>query len=410
MVLSGLAPQPVSERDIMRTLDLEADRSENASLKRASNQEGSASQTSFDGSSQHARAAVHGTLAQLGETSAGTGRISQSSSDPQRFHAQEDGPDRPQSRHGEQSAQTQLSQGKATQSGGVSDAAGVRQDNFAHGHADRMGETQVGTANAASALSSATGRAADQLAALTLVASNAQITNKSASNGAGHSPGSAVVGVGSAGRQQSILGSPLSRPAQTQQGGRGTSAEAALHAQLSRGLAQAMRSGEGTATIRLDPQHMGSLRVDVTVREGFVEAIFRPSTIEAQRLLEADSSALEQALHTRGLRVDRIEIRPAHESAVPAQMFDAPAHDKAMDGDRGDAEQQGTEDSMNAHGGRGSDTHREQGDESTGAGGTLGSGRGTELPGPASSAAESADTIQTRAEPGGLWSSIDTIA
>lgn len=410
MVLSGLTLQPSSERDIMRSLDLEAERSEHTTSASDADAEETSLQEMPGGSFHSASAAAHGTLAQPNQTNSVSGRFSQQSSDLQRYQPQENGPDQSRARLGDQSSQAQVVPGKTTPASAASGIAGFGQDGLTQGHNERTGENHLGNSHGSTASSSQAGRSADQLAALSQIASNAQTANKLVANSGGNSYGSAMVGVGSAGRQQSSLASTVSRQAPTPQSGRGASAEAALHAQLSRGLAQAMRSGEGTATIRLDPQHMGSLRVDVTVREGFVEAIFRPSTVEAQRLLEADSSALEQALHTRGLRVDRIEIRPAHESAVPTQMFEAPPHDTAMDGERGDAEQQGTADSRHANGGRGSGTHREQGDETAGAGGTLKADHGTEMPESASLAAESADTIQTRAEPGGLWSSIDTIA
>lgn len=92
--------------------------------------------------------------------------------------------------------------------------------------------------------------------------------------------------------------------------------ERVFQGQLTRGLAQALRSGEGTVTLRLRPQALGPLTVRVEVAGQQVRATFEARTVEAQQLLEGSRDVLKHQLESRGLQVDRIEVRLLEE-AVP---------------------------------------------------------------------------------------------
>ncbi len=175
-------------------------------------------------------------------------------------------------------------------------------------------------------------------------------------------------------------------------------AEAALRAQASRGLALALRSTQSNATIRLDPQHLGTLRVDVVVREGGVEAVFRPSTPEAQRLLQADHRALEHALAARGLRVDKIEIMPAEEGSSGRYA--------ASDGSTSGQAREG-HDGATQHGASGSEHHGAPNQRH--AGGAAQRTHGAEHHASTTSAAEHAEPLPHPAEPSAGSALIDTI-
>jgi hypothetical protein len=97
--------------------------------------------------------------------------------------------------------------------------------------------------------------------------------------------------------------------------------ERAFEAQVGRGLAQALRSGDGTVTLRLRPQHLGQLQVRVQVEDQRVTATFEARSAEAQRLLEDSRDSLRQQLEARGLRVERIEVRLVEEAPQSGTRF-----------------------------------------------------------------------------------------
>ncbi len=182
-------------------------------------------------------------------------------------------------------------------------------------------------------------------------------------------------------------------------GPRSSGAEAALRAQATRGLALALRNGSGTASIRLDPQHMGTLRVDVVVKDGAVTATFKPTTPEAQRLLQHDQRALEHALGSRGLRVDKIEILPAEEGSSSRHA--------ASDGSQTGQAKEG-HDARTLEGENGSQ-HREP-HRQRDAGGVAHGSQGEDRSVAIGSTAEHVETTPAWAEPRLGNSLIDTIA
>ncbi len=94
-------------------------------------------------------------------------------------------------------------------------------------------------------------------------------------------------------------------------------------AQAARGMAQALRGGEGTLTIRLAPENLGNLRVDVSMGESGVMARLEASSESARRLLQDSQPMLRAALEARGLSIDRIEVThvapPEHASGDAGQ-------------------------------------------------------------------------------------------
>lgn len=91
----------------------------------------------------------------------------------------------------------------------------------------------------------------------------------------------------------------------------------AFRAQLVQGLAAALRRGTGDVVLKLRPASLGDLRVQLRVQGTRVDARIRPSTVQAQRLLESSVDSLRAAFESKGLHVGRIEIE-----AAPS----APAH------------------------------------------------------------------------------------
>jgi flagellar hook-length control protein FliK len=84
--------------------------------------------------------------------------------------------------------------------------------------------------------------------------------------------------------------------------------EQSFTAQASRGLTAALKQGEGTVTLRLQPTHLGSLKVHITMQDSAVSAKIEPTNASARQLLLDSESSLRAALEARGLSVERIEV------------------------------------------------------------------------------------------------------
>ncbi|MCW5775125.1 MAG: flagellar hook-length control protein FliK [Phycisphaeraceae bacterium] len=133
----------------------------------------------------------------------------------------------------------------------------------------------------------------------------------------------------SADRGQARGALQTARPAHSQPP-QGTPADA-FTAQLARGLAAALRRGDGQIVLRLHPESLGMVRVALGVREGIVTAQLEPTTRVARELLEAGLSSLRAALEARGLHVDRLVVQPTAE-----RLPDGRAEPSSEDGGESD--------------------------------------------------------------------------
>jgi len=78
----------------------------------------------------------------------------------------------------------------------------------------------------------------------------------------------------------------------------------------------------GTVTLRLTPPDLGTLRIQVTMNGGSVNATFEASTAAVGRALESSAATLRQALEGQGLTVERInvQVNTSHGSNATAQQ------------------------------------------------------------------------------------------
>ncbi|MDX2130561.1 MAG: flagellar hook-length control protein FliK [Planctomycetota bacterium] len=83
--------------------------------------------------------------------------------------------------------------------------------------------------------------------------------------------------------------------------------------QVVRGLALALRQGGGTVSMKLNPEHLGSVSVRLHVDAGEVRARIETTDESARQLLAASAEDLRAALEARGLRVERIDIGSAED-------------------------------------------------------------------------------------------------
>ena len=66
--------------------------------------------------------------------------------------------------------------------------------------------------------------------------------------------------------------------------------------------------GGADMTLRLEPPHLGIVRMSVSAQDGMVTASLQTSTETAKRVLEADLTSLRQALADAGVNVDSISV------------------------------------------------------------------------------------------------------
>lgn len=100
--------------------------------------------------------------------------------------------------------------------------------------------------------------------------------------------------------------------------------------QVHRALGLAIRSADGPVTIRLTPEHLGQLKVDLSRGEAGVTARFEAATPEAQKLLESSMPDLRSALEARGLHVDRLDVRLAEQPVAHADAERRAGHDSSQ--------------------------------------------------------------------------------
>ncbi len=109
---------------------------------------------------------------------------------------------------------------------------------------------------------------------------------------------------------QNIARSGESAGGAAARGAEGADENVAFRAQVSRGLEAALRHDGGAVTLRLKPDSLGALRIDLQVRGGEVAASFQSSSREAHELLSTQLSSLRASLEAKGLSVRAMEVQP----------------------------------------------------------------------------------------------------
>ncbi|MCW5767536.1 MAG: flagellar hook-length control protein FliK [Phycisphaeraceae bacterium] len=111
--------------------------------------------------------------------------------------------------------------------------------------------------------------------------------------------------------------------------------EAQVSAQFKRGLAQVLKAGGGEITMRLNPEQLGALRIQVRVGSGVIGVRVEAETERARELLIRDSATLRAALESRGLDVEYLTIdKPARSAGqIDGQTSETPPHEDRGAGD-----------------------------------------------------------------------------
>jgi hypothetical protein len=91
--------------------------------------------------------------------------------------------------------------------------------------------------------------------------------------------------------------------------------------QTARGLSNALKQGDGTVILNLQPPRLGQLKVHMTLQDAVISARIEPTSAAARQLLIDSEHSLRAALEARGLSVERIEVdavKPPSHTIEPA--------------------------------------------------------------------------------------------
>lgn len=144
----------------------------------------------------------------------------------------------------------------------------------------------------------------------------------------------AGVGPGAASRRSPATGRPSVPP--PTRGNPPLELESPIASQTMRGLAAALRQGNGRVTLHLAPESLGPLRLGISVKGSEVVANVQATTEEAARVIREHASALREALEAQGFAVTRIDV----EHVSPALLH---LREGARDGQPGATPQWGGE-------------------------------------------------------------------
>ncbi len=104
--------------------------------------------------------------------------------------------------------------------------------------------------------------------------------------------------------------------------------------QAVQGLAAALTRKDGQVTLRLAPEQLGELKIQLKLRGTTVEAKIEASTEPAKKLLERERDSLRAALESRGLNVERVEISLRPESEPSWMGADSPRQEHGSTSDQ----------------------------------------------------------------------------
>lgn len=119
--------------------------------------------------------------------------------------------------------------------------------------------------------------------------------------------------------------SSSSRPAAS--GATATQGDDAASA-VSRGLSAAVLQKGGSLTLRLTPESLGQVRIDMQLERGSVAVRLEAGTAAAHELLESTLTMLRSSLESKGLSVERLSVHlapGASAASAPSAAQDQPA-------------------------------------------------------------------------------------
>lgn len=137
---------------------------------------------------------------------------------------------------------------------------------------------------------------------------------------------------------------------------------ASLPDQVARGLATLLRHQGGSVTIRLTPEALGQIKINLKIEDAHVWATFQPSSDASHEAIDQSLASLRSSLESRGLIVERLEVVPSgvanfeqslrdsnHQSSSPGEQRESDQSDP-----NGAGSQSGSQPGQDGSGDRGS--------------------------------------------------------
>ena len=85
--------------------------------------------------------------------------------------------------------------------------------------------------------------------------------------------------------------------------------------QLVRAMRTQFRDGVGEARIRLNPEHLGEVRIDIKIDGDRVSAVLQVERPDVRQAIEAQSHSLRSGLAAQGLNLEDLTVRQAERHA-----------------------------------------------------------------------------------------------
>lgn len=98
-------------------------------------------------------------------------------------------------------------------------------------------------------------------------------------------------------------------------------------AQVQRGLASLMRSASGEMTVRLTPERLGELKIEMKRSGDQLSVRLTTQSSEASELLRSGTEELTQLLRTKGVNIERVHVEHQQADAGEQQSFDLGSND-----------------------------------------------------------------------------------
>ncbi|WP_261132832.1 flagellar hook-length control protein FliK [Bacillus sp. Marseille-Q3570] len=106
---------------------------------------------------------------------------------------------------------------------------------------------------------------------------------------------------------------------------------------LNRGRIMTLPNGSTQLSIKLFPENLGSLDIQIVQRNGEIAAKIIASTVQAKELIETNLHQLRHSLQSQNINIDKIEIS----SHTPEWMSDDPEHDNQQSSSREQTHEEG---------------------------------------------------------------------
>jgi len=138
-------------------------------------------------------------------------------------------------------------------------------------------------------------------------------------------------------------------------------------AQVQRGLASIMNTQGGTMKIRLSPEHLGEVKIQLSTKDGHVRVQIDAKNDEARGMLKDGLEGLRSAMESRGVTVDDLSIQGRQQSEFD-RLFGGGGQGGARDQNPGDRPQSDDQRASQDNGGEDqvSETGEEASSESRG--------------------------------------------